>query len=38
MKIKTQNEEIVETNRDIGIYGTKHMKKQLLELGTNSAM
>ena len=36
VKIKTQNERIVEI--DIGIYGTKHMKKQLLVSGRNSAM
>ena len=36
VKIKTQNERIVET--DIGIYGTKHMKTQLLVSGRNNAM
>ena len=34
VKIKTQNEKIIETE----IYSTKHMKKQLLELGRNSVM
>ena len=35
VEIKTQNEKIVETERD---NGTKHMKKQLFEPGRNSAM
>ena len=34
VKIKTQNERIVET----GIYGTKHTKKQLLEPGRKSVI
>ena len=33
VKIKSQNEKIVEAD-----IGTKHMKKQLLESGRNSAM
>ena len=33
---KTQNEKIIKTNMDI--YGTKHMKKKLLESGRNSVM
>ena len=35
MKIKTQNDKIVETDR---YYGTKHSKKQLLDSRRNSAM
>ena len=36
VKIKTQNEKIAETDRDIW-HCTKHMKKQLIEPGRNSA-
>ena len=35
VKIKTQNEKIVETDMDIY---TKHMRKQLLESGRNNVM
>ena len=35
VKIKTQNEKIVETDMDIY---TKHIRKQLLESGRNNVM
>ena len=32
VKIKTKNEKIVETDMDIWIYGTKHVKKAVIRV------